>query len=208
MRSPRTSSELNLEGITRGSFILRSALAAASVYGAGTVGPLVRDALAQSDASDALLLDFAFRLEGLEAAFYDEALKQVPGMSSTVRSLVTEFRDHEHEHRRTIEQTILQLGIHASVLPKFDFGNSFSSQARFLEVAQGLEDTGVSAYNGVATEIFSRSILVVAGSIVAIEARHSAVIRDLRGQPITLGAFDKPERPKQVAQKVKPYIHG
>jgi rubrerythrin len=210
MRSRPTSPEarVGVDGMTRGSFILRGALATATVYGAGTVGPFVRGAFAQSDASDALILDFALGLEALEATFYAQALKQVPSLSGATRALTQEISDHEHEHETTIRATILQLGIKNSARPKFDFGDAFSSESRFLDVAQMLEETGVSAYNGAAPELFDRRILAVAGSIAQVEARHAAIIRDLRGQPITAGAFDKPLKEAQVAPKVKPFITG
>ena len=214
MPSSASSSELaamagvRVEGITRASFILRGTLATAAVYGAGAVGPFVRGALAQSDATDALTLDYALRLETLEATFYDEALKQVPAMSRAVRSVVRVLRDHEREHQRVITQTVLQLGVRNSPPPKLDFGDAFSSEARFLEVAQQLEDTGVAAYNGVAPTIFSQTILAVAAQIVQVEGRHAAVVRDLRGQPIADAAFDRSQKPAQVAQAIKPFIQG
>src|SRR3954465_398893 len=149
MRSSASSSEpaaalagFRVDGITRGAFILRGALAAAAVYGAGAVTPFVRAALAQSDASDSAILDFALRLETLEANFYDKALEQVPDMSRRVRRVVQDIRDHEHQHAGTINETILQLGISASPAPKLDFGGSFASEQHFLEVAKQLEDTG------------------------------------------------------------------
>src|SRR4051794_33208845 len=191
MRSRPSSSELavpsladvRVDGITRGSFILRGTLAAAAVYGAGAAAPFVQGAFAQSDASDSAILDFLLRLEALEAKFYDEALEKVSDMTASVRNVVKDVRDHEHQHRETIASTILQLGISNSPPPKVDFGDAFSSEQRFLEVAKQLEDTGVSAYNGAGPELFTRSILAVAGSIVQVEARHAAVFRDLSGDP-------------------------
>lgn len=198
--------EVRVDGITRGSFILRGTLAAAAVYGAGAAAPFVRGALAQSDASDSAILDFALRLEALEAKFYDEALKQVPDMTSSVRRIVKDVRDHEHQHRETIAETILQLGISNSPAPKVEFGDAFSSQQRFLEVAKQLEETGVGAYNGALPEMFTRTILAVAAQIVQVEARHAAVIRDLLGEPIADGAFDKPLDESQATSRVKAYI--
>jgi rubrerythrin len=195
-----------MDGMTRGSFILRGALASAAVYGAGAVAPFVQGAFAQSDASDAGILDFALRLEILEATFYIEALKQVPGMSREVRGVAQILRDHEHQHAETIHSATLQLGVKNSPPPKLDFGDAFSSQARFLEVSQQLEDTGVAAYNGAAPIIFAGRLLDIAAEIVQVEARHAATIRDLRGQPISDGAFDKPLDADQVAQRVKPFI--
>jgi rubrerythrin len=194
--------------MTRGAFILRGALATAGVYGAGAVGPYVSRAFAQSDASDAQILDFALRLEALEASFYDQALEKVPGMSADVRRVTKQLSDHEHEHRRVIGETILQLGIKNSPPPKLDFGDAFSSEARYLEVSQMLEDTGVAAYNGAAPMVFARRLLAIAGQIVQVEARHAAVIRDLRGEPIADGAFDKPLDGDQVVQRIKPFVKG
>src|SRR4051812_41012287 len=116
---------IRVEGITRGSFILRGTLAAAAVYGVGAATPFVRAALAQSDASDSAILDFALRLETLEANFYDKALEQVPDMSRRVRRVIQDVRDHEHQHAETLNETILQLGISASPAPKLDFGGAF-----------------------------------------------------------------------------------
>jgi hypothetical protein len=73
-------------------------------------------------------------------------------------------------------------------------------------VSQQLEDTGVAAYNGAAPIIFAGRLLDIAAEIVQVEARHAATIRDLRGQPISDGAFDKPLDADQVAQRVKPFI--
>src|SRR3954454_19918562 len=201
-------SAICISGITRGSFILRGTLAAAAVYGAGAAEPFMRAALAESDASDSAILDFALPLETLEANFYDKALEQVPDMSRRVRRVVQDVRDHEHQHAETINATILQLGISASRAPKFDFGDAFSSEQRFLEVAKQLEDTGVAAYNGAAPELFSPHIVELAGQIVGVEARHAALIRAFQGAPTTDGAFDKPLDEPHVTARVKPYITG
>jgi hypothetical protein len=48
----------------------------------------------------------------------------------------------------------------------------------------------------------------MAGSIVQVEARHAAVVADLRGQPIAPGPFEPALKPEQVAQRVKPYVKG
>jgi hypothetical protein len=87
-----------------------------------------------------------------------------------------------------------------------DFGDAFSSEKAFLETAQTFEDLGVSAYNGAAPSIKSKEVLGSAGSIVQVEARHAAAIRELNGQPITDAAFDKALQQPQVLQAVKPYV--
>jgi hypothetical protein len=51
-------------------------------------------------------------------------------------------------------------------------------------------------------------VLGSAGSIVQVEARHAAAIRELNGHPITDAAFDKALKQPQVLQAVKPYVKG
>jgi ferritin-like protein len=87
-----------------------------------------------------------------------------------------------------------------------DFGDAFSSQNRFLALAQTFEDTGVSAYNGAAPMIESTDVLAAAGSIVQIEARRAAAIRSLNGAPIADGGFDKALEMQEVLDAVQPFV--
>jgi hypothetical protein len=54
-----------------------------------------------------------------------------------------------------------------------------------------LEDTGVAAYNGAATQLQSKDVLQAAGSIAQVEARHAGALRELAGEPPTVAAFDQ-----------------
>ena len=47
---------VEIQGLTRSSFILRGAVAAGSVYGAGMVSPFVRQAFAQGGGGDVEVL--------------------------------------------------------------------------------------------------------------------------------------------------------
>ncbi|MEX2196315.1 MAG: ferritin-like domain-containing protein [Thermoleophilaceae bacterium] len=198
-------STVQIGGHTRQAFLLRSAVAAGSVYGLSTVGPFVKQAMAQ-EGGDVDILNFALTLEFLEAAYYEQGLEQVSGLAGPVEEIATTLRDNENEHVDALTQAINDLGGTPVEAPPVDFGDAFSSEAAFLELAQTFEDTGVSAYNGAAPNIESTDVLASAGAIVQVEARHAAAIRQLREQPITPGAFDEPLEMDAVLEAVQPFI--
>jgi rubrerythrin len=196
----------DVQPVTRQSFILRGALASGAVFGAGAVGPFVRQAIAQEGGGDVEILNFALTLEHLEAAYYRQALKRVGGLSSGVRALAAEIGDNENEHVSALTATIEDVGGKPVGAPRVDFGDAFASETSFLELAQTLEDTGVSAYNGAAPMIKSAEVLGAAGAIVQVEARHAAAIRSLNGVPTSDGGFDKALEMQQVLEAVKPFV--
>ncbi len=198
--------EINETGITRSGFILRGAMAAGAVYGAGAVSPFVGAALAQG--GDADVVNFALTLEYLEADFYSTAVKKVPGLGGDLMKLAKELRDNEQAHVDALKAAVKQLGGKAVAKPTFNFGNAFSSKEAFLKTSNVLEDTGVSAYNGAAPSIKNKDILAAAGSIVQIEARHSALIRLARGKAPAPLAFDKASQKDAVLKAVTPFIKG
>jgi len=197
-----TLNAVEVHGLTRGSFILRSAFAAGTVYGAGAIGPYVKHAFAQSNAGDVDVLNFALTLELLETAFYERALRLQ--LSGGVREMAQTFGMHERDHVAAIKETIEGLGGKPDRTPKFSF--PLRDERSFLALAQTLEETGVSAYNGAAVQIRSPEVLAAAGQIVQIEARHAAAIRTARSQaPVPL-AFDKALEMEQVLQAAKPFL--
>ncbi len=197
---------VEVHGMTRHAFMARSAIAAGTVYGLATVGPFVRQALAQEGGGDVDILNFALTLEYLEAAFYDQALKEVPGLAGEAKDIATTLSENEAAHVAALKSTIKDLGGMAVKAPGVDFGKSFADEAAFLKTAQTFEDLGVSAYNGAATEIESKDVLAAAGSIVQVEARHAAAIRSLRGQPPADKAFDEALTMDEVLDAAQPFI--
>jgi rubrerythrin len=193
---------VEIHGLTRGAFITRGALAAGAVYGASTVAPFVSQALAQSGAGDVDILNFALTLEYLETAFYKKA--QGLKLSGDAMKYAKQFGDEESQHVDALIATIKKLGGTPVKSPAFTF--PIKDEASFLKLAQTLEDTGVSAYNGAAPSIQSKEVLGAAGTIVQIEARHAAVIRVLNKQFPTVEAFDKTLTKPEVLTAVKPLI--
>ncbi len=189
-------------GVSREAFLVKGVLAAGAVYGAGMVSPFLRSAFAQEDMGDIDILNFALTLEFLEAAFYKKAADLK--LSSEVKKIAMEFGDAEQQHVEALRGTIEKLGGKPVTSPTFSF--PVDDEKSFLKLAQTLEDTGVSAYNGAGPSIKSKEILAAAGSIVQIEARHAAVIRMLRGNEPAPVAFDAPLKEQQVLDAVKPLI--
>jgi hypothetical protein len=203
--SQRTAPELaavEVHGMTRSSFLLRGALATGAALGTGGVSGFVSSALAKGGGGDVGIVNFALTLEYLEADFYEKA--QSLGLSSDVMSFAEEFGKDESQHVDALTGTVRQLGGKPAAKPVFSF--PITDEASFLKLAQTLEDTGVSAYNGAAPGIQSKEVLAAAGGIVQIEARHAGIIRLLNGDSPAPVAFDKTQTEGQVLAAVKPLI--
>jgi rubrerythrin len=197
---------VEIKGVTRGAFILKGAMAAGAMYGAGAVSPFVGRALAQSGGGDVDVVNFALTLEYLEAAFYTEAVKSTKGLSGDVAKLAKELRDNEMLHVDALTATVKKLGGTPAKQPAVDFGGAFASVDTFLKTANVFEDTGVSAYNGAAPMIQSTDVLAAAGSIVQVEARHAALIRLQRSKAPAPLAFDRASQKAAVLKAVQPFI--
>jgi rubrerythrin len=196
---------VEIHGMTRSAFILRGALAAAGAYGAGAAGPFVSRALAQTAAGDVAILNFALTLEYVEAAFYKAALANA-NLRAKLKSLATQIGQNEQAHVQALSQALQQSGASSVKAPKTSF--PVKDEASFLRLAVTFEETGVSAYNGVAPRFKSPDLLVTAGSIVQVEARHAAALHNVANQSPSPNAFDKTLAPAQVLPRVKPFITG
>ena len=196
-------------GIDR-SDLLRGAVrgGGAIIGGAALLGLLPDVAEAASSArsaatGDIAILNFALTLEYLEAAFYAEAngAGKLTGETATFAERVGR---HEAQHVAFLKSA---LGAHAVAKPTFDFKNTTREIADFQKTAMALEETGVSAYAGVAPYITSKKYLAAALSVHSVEARHAAWIRNIIGRggspfPAPL-PFDKAETKAQVLKVVK-----
>lgn len=127
---------------------------------------------------DVGILNYAYALEQLEAAFYTQVIKTpFTGITDDEKTLMTDIRDHEIAHREFLKAA---LGTKAIPALEVDFSKiDFTSRTSVLTYAKTFEDLGVSAYNGAGQLIVSADYLLVAGKIVSVEARHAAYVRDL-----------------------------
>ena len=207
----KTAPELDaieVEAVDRSSFLMKGALAVGALYGASAVTPFVRQAFAQGSKGDLEILNFALTLEYLEAAFYAEGAKQVKDLTGDAAEYAKTFGAEEQEHVDALMATIKDLGGKPVAAPGVDFGDAFSSQDAFLELAVTFEDTGVSAYNGAAPNIQSKDLLATAGQIVQVEGRHAGAIRLLAGESPAPDAFDPTLTTDEVLMAVQPFVQG
>jgi len=204
--------EVQVEGMSRSAFLLRSALATAAVSGFAAVEPFVAGALGGDELKikggpgakgDIKIANFALTLELLEAEFYERALEQL-SLSKSTRELAELIAFDENQHVEKLRTVIDVLGGKPPKPPKFTFP-SMTDEASFLELAEALEDTGVGAYNGAAPAIISMPVLEAAGGIVQVEARHSGAIKMARGQSPT-EAFSQALDMDEVLERAGKYI--
>ncbi|MCY7293330.1 MAG: ferritin-like domain-containing protein [Ferruginibacter sp.] len=130
-------------------------------------------------AGDFQILNFAYALEQLEAAFYVQVLAS-PGftaMSALEKEYMTDIKDHEVIHREYFKAALGSNAI-KGLTPNFG-AVDFNTRAGILAQAKAFEDTGVAAYNGAGQYLVDLNYLTAAGKIVSVEARHAALIRDL-----------------------------
>ena len=133
---------------------------------------------------DTGILNYAYALEQLEAAFYIQVVANsnfTTIFTASEQKLLKDIKAHEIVHR-----DFLKTALDASAIPALEVNFSsidFGNRASVLGTAKAFEDLGVSAYNG-AGQLISNSAaglvyLGLAGKIVSVEARHAAAIRDL-----------------------------
>ena len=133
---------------------------------------------------DAGVLNYAYALEQLEAAFYTRVRTGTyyTGLASgsAEKAILDDLYYHEVIHRDFFKAAITAAG--ATPLPDLtpNFASiDFTSRTSVLATAKAFEDLGVAAYNGAGQYITNPAYLLIAGKIVSVEARHAALIRDL-----------------------------
>lgn len=165
---------------------------------------------------DVAVLNYAYALEQLEAAFYTQVvLTPYAGISDTELDFFKDIRNHEIGHREFFKAALSTSAIAGL---EVDFSSiDFTKRDSVLGTAKAFEDLGVSAYNGAGQFISSSATglvyLGLAGKIVSVEARHAAYIRDLispgsfaDSDVIDANGLDKSRAPIEVYNIAKTYI--
>ena len=150
------------------------------------------------------ILNYAYALEQLEAAFYVQVANSFySGATQAEKNILIDIRDHEVAHREFFKNA---LGANAIGGLEVNFSSiNFSDRTSVLGTAKAFEDLGVSAYNGAGFLLRDAGYLTLAGKIVSVEARHAATIRELitpnsfaNSEVVDANALDKSRMPAEV----------
>ena len=155
------------------------AAAALALFGGSLPNFGMSEALAADlGEGDVGILNYAYALEQLEAAFYTKVVESpYGGITSDETALLTDIRDHEKAH-----VDFLKTALADKAIPdlEVDFSKvDLTSREAVLTTAKTFEDLGVAAYNGAGKLLKNVDYLAAAGRIVSVEARHAAAIREL-----------------------------
>lgn len=172
-------------------------------------------ALVNLGSGDVGILNYAYALEQLEAAFYTAVLENsfFSGASDLEKRILEDIQQHEVAHRDFFKAAIATV---ADPIPGLmvDFSAvDFTSRDSVLATAKVFENLGVAAYNGAGKLLESADFLVVAGKIVSVEARHAAIISNLIEPKTTAftdvvdeNGLDRAFMPAEVLAAADPFI--
>jgi hypothetical protein len=155
-------------------------------------GSATADPVSLNLANDLGILNYAYALEQLEAAFYGAVVTSAAFSSMTPeqQEVMYDLRNHEVIHREFFKQALGSNAIGSLSLSSTSVAATLTSVNVILQNAEAFEDLGVAAYNGAGKYLTDANYLTVAGKIVSVEARHAAAIRDIRDALGVTGAGD------------------
>lgn len=185
MEQNQVEEVLQMSGVSRRHFLaLGGGLALTGILASMSSCKKDKDPVVMPDGTidlgsgDIGILNYAYALEQLEAAFYTRVVESFTSdFTNSEKALLTDIRDHEVAHRE-----FFKAALGANAIPGLEVNFSaidFGNKSQVLAAARTFEDLGVQAYNGAGQLITTPDYLVLAGKIVSVEARHAAYIRDL-----------------------------
>jgi hypothetical protein len=159
---------------------------------------------------DAGIAIYALTLEYVEADLYRQILDSGK-LKGKGLALAQRFSEHEMQHVNALEAVVRELGEEPPGAPKTSF--TLENESDILKLASQFEGLGAAAYLGEAARISAskegKQLLAVALSIHSVEARHSAALSIMIGQPASPdGAFAQSQSAANVLTALQPYFVG
>ncbi|KAI9778028.1 MAG: hypothetical protein M1839_008433 [Geoglossum umbratile] len=150
--------------------------------------------------TDDAILNYALTLEHLEDTFYRTGLSNfsesdfaAAGFDSKFYNNIKEVANDEKTHVEFLTKALTG-NADGGFTPVKECKYSFpvTDVKSFVLVSSILEGVGVTAYLGAAAQILNKGTLTAAGSILTVEARHSAFLRAALSQLPFPQPFDVP----------------
>lgn len=180
-----------------------AALAAAGQYAQGEGQVLAQAAPFRNDVD---VLNFALTLEHLEDRAYRDAIASGRLTGANV-GYFRVFGQQEAEHVQLITAAIqMRGGTPVAEQARYNFP-AFTDEATVITFIRTLEDVGVGAYTGASPFIQDKvNVLPVAGGILQVEARHTAILRRQNGRSPSPDPLDQYLTPEQVLAQARPIL--
>src|SRR4051794_2508348 len=181
--------------------VLRTSAAAGVAMGAGAVLGRRRDAgaaAAPSTRQDAAILAFFLQLEQLQEAFY-KTVERTPRLGGALRQVARTVGPQESEHVRMLAERV---GDRARPALRPKFGTALRTSESAHRAAIELEELTIAAYIGQGANL-TRDAIVSVASIVSVEARQAAWLRDLAGEVPAPRAADPASEPDRVLETLR-----
>lgn len=161
---------------------------------------------------DATILNYALTLEHLEAAFYAQGIQNFTASDFSSAGFtgplfyenLMQIAIEEATHVTFLTNALSAAGATPVAACTYDFGAL--TPETFMMTASILEGVGVSAYLGAAALITNKDYLTYAGSILTVEARHNAFVRNVLTQSPFPQPFDVPLDFDEVYSLAAPFI--
>jgi rubrerythrin len=184
---------------TRARFLRIALGGGAVVSGGSALGARRDDAVARTAAArDADVLNLFLTLEYVQHAFYEEALRSAR-LDGPLRAFAGTVAGQEAEHAAMLRK---RLGRRANPRPKSDPGGALRSPEEFRSTAVDLEEAVLSVFVGESANL-SRATIVPVTTLVSVEARQAAWIRDLAGVSPAPRAADPARKPDAVLNDLR-----
>ena len=183
-------------GCTRAA-LFRAAVGGGAVAAGGAVMAAGRDddasLAAPSKSRDADILNLFLSLEYVQEAFYRAAV-ETDRLDADLLTFARTVGDQEHQHVAFLKR---KLGRRAGQPPRSQFGDMLASDESFRDAAIELEEAAIAAYIGQAANL-TRATLASVATLVSVEARQAAWIRDLAETSPAPRAADPARTPQDI----------
>ncbi len=183
--------------LSRGELLRKGVAGAGLVVGLAALGPYAARAVALPSTlapGDLNILNYLLPFEHLQFKLYHRILSErndkgekMP-LNEEQRSLFEELIAQEEEHVGALQTMVGELG--GEPIERGDYGYAFRELPTAFFLANEIEGYAVGAYNYVIPKLKSKKAQELACTIVQVDARHAAILRQESKEEPAPFAFD------------------